>query len=290
MRPGVRFALAAVVLVTAARSRAADAPAVPVEAPVLDEAKGKAAATAFRVFMEAACKSSARDGPIATPLDQAGLDPADQSLLCLVAPNATPLTSGSFAGAGADEVLLDVPTGADRSWGERAIALMRDDGHGYHLVTTTVVGNGFRALRRFTFTGRPDILMLCNESGNMGVYRSRCGFFDRGTFVLPHPKGRSHAGAGDELELVRVEICGPASSVTLGEVGLRAATLSVELIVESAVMKSRSPDEAEGGPYCSRKTKVVTRRFSLAYRFDGKAFRRMTRIPAAVQKALDEQN
>jgi hypothetical protein len=282
----VRFALAAVVFATAAGSRAADAPAVPVEAPVLDEAKGKAAAAAFRTFMENACRSSARDGPVATPLDEAGLDEADQSMLCLVPPEAKPLASGSFERAGADEVVLEVPSGADRSWGERVLALMRDAGKGYQLAATTVVGNGFRPLGRFRVAGRADVLMVCNESGTMGVYPSRCGFFDRGTFVPRSPRGAPPTGAGDELELVRVEICGPATSVKLGKIALRADALSVELIVEKAVMKPKGPDETPGGATCSRKTKVVTRRFPIAYRFDGKNFRRVTRIPAAVRDAL----
>jgi len=277
-----------VVAATAASGRAADARAVPLDAPLLDEMRGKSAATAYRAFIAGVCNSISRGTPIATPL--AGLDDADEALLCAVQADAKPVASGSLVHAGADEVLLDTPSGGDHASGERALVLMRNEGKGYRFVAREVVGNGFRPIRRFTVTGSVDVLMLCAESGHMGLYPSTCGFFGRGTFLPAPPRGVSPTGRADELDLIQVQNCGPATWVRLGRISLQTDALAVELIVEKTVMKPNPPDEGEGGPSCSRKTKVATRRFSIAYKFDGKNFRRVTRIPAAVQKALAEQN
>ena len=88
---GLRIALAVVVLPgrssrPAARGDAAETPAAPREAPLLDKAKGERAIAAYKKFRRALCEelSALRGRPVVAKdrLEEVGLDGVEEDRLC----------------------------------------------------------------------------------------------------------------------------------------------------------------------------------------------------------------
>lgn len=218
-------------------------------------------------------------------LQAIGLDRAEEIPLCEKRDSdARPLASGSFLVAGADEVLLEAWNGAV-TLAPRALALMRGDRKGYHLVTHLNVGNSpagnhFEARLRLTTGTRVDILFLCEAGGIQGVYPTTCGVFGRGSFHAPPDSDR-----GDELELVTARTCGQTVSVEWGNITARAD----RVIVDVEVVNSKREAVADEGSWdCSKETARDSHRVSLEYKFDGTRFRRPTPLPREITDALNK--
>jgi hypothetical protein len=300
---------------------AADPPRI---APLLDAEKGRQAQAAYGRFIDRLCDSlwstpdekpvrpsegeqkarlghetpgtRADEAAAGAKLAKIGLTHGDDAWLCRRAgPRGTALASGSFLEQGADEVVLQVESGGARAEGEQALAVMRDGGSGYRFLRHMLRGNGFEARLRLAAPGARDVLMLCDRSGNMGLYPARCGFFGRGSFrdtstlkslpTFANPTGEPPPDPAwkDEVQLVDVRACGPAGSVALGQLEQRDGRLLVELVAEEVVF-ARGPGDHEGE--CSARTVKSSARFTVEYAFDGTRFRRATPIPRRVRDIL----
>jgi hypothetical protein len=307
LRRGLRIALAVVLggalVATGARGDAAETPAAPREAPLLDKAKGERAAAAYKKFRRALCEelSALRGRPVVAKdkLEEVGLDGVEEDHLCsgVVSLRATPLASGALLEAGVDEVLLQVLTGRSVAEGEQSLAVMRDRGRGYRFVRHMLAGERFEARLRLVAAGAADVLFVCQHRGLGGVYSGSCGFFGRGSFRQPgkrlattaNPSRDVALDAGDQQELALLDVgagCGPFASVSVGDVTAHEDRLRVELIVQQGVM-GRGHQDAEGS--CNQPTKNARRTFAMEYQFDGKKFRLTTPIAPAVKEVLDRQ-
>ena len=119
----------------------------------------------------------------------------------------------------------------------------------------------------------------------MGLYSSTCGFLGEGSFQRGRAGGRAGAQGKNELQTISVMTCGPSTSVELGEITARDDRLHVGLVVESVVRERAPKDEGE---LCSRHARKDQKRFDIEYRFDGAGFARVTPIPAAAKKAMEQ--
>lgn len=263
-------------------------------APILDDAKGERAASDYRAFLRRSCRG-VRDGVAVDPAPfvKAGLHPdADLNQLCgPAAAIPTPLASGSLTAQGADEVLLEVPSGKDRAAGEHALAVMRDEGSTYQLRRYLLSGGHFEARARLLTSSGLDVLMLCERSGSMGLYPTRCGFLGQGYFRSATARRGGDvraAGSGDknDLDLVQVTACGSGASVSLGTITWRERHLQVELLVEHFTLEPGAPDEVAHGPYCSKKNTGSSDRFVIEYALSASGVRRLTPIPRQVEEVL----
>ena len=252
---------------------------------LLDVDRGRRALTDYRAALARLCAALGRDGGGgAARLKSLGLDGAEPEALCAnVGTAGEALASGAFAKVGADEVLLDVPSGMDRAAGDHALALMRRDGPTYQVVAPVVLGNDrFEARARVVTASGRDLLMVCNPHGQQGVYPSTCGFFGGGSFGRATPKGTA---LRDELQLVDVTVCGPGASVRLGAVTLEGSRLHAHLVVETFILEregsARGDDDA-----CGRRVTRARHEFDIAYELEGDRFRRMTPVPKDVLDVL----
>jgi hypothetical protein len=278
--------LAPLLLGAAARGRDVDRPQM---VPILDGPKGARAAADYRASLDRFCRPSTHGGDAANPapLRKAGLAPdASLARLCASADAARPLASGSVTAPGADEVLLEVASGRDVAAGERTLALMRGGNPGYRLARYLFSGAGFDVPARLSTPGHPDILMLCERGGNMGVYPTSCRFLGRGQFQPEPSESATRAGSEDELRLIRITACGPGASVTLGKISQRNRTLLVELIVEKFVLEPAAPDEVADGPYCTGKRVEAANRFVVKYELAATGVHRSTPIPPEAEAVL----
>jgi len=304
---GLRIApavvLAGALVATSARGDAAETPAAPREAPLLDKAKGERAVAAYKKFRRALCTelSALRGRPVVAKdrLEEVGLDGVEEDRLCsgVVTLRGTPLASGALLEPGVDEVLLQVLTGRSVAEGEQSLAVMRDRGRGYRFVRHMLAGERFEARLRLVAAGARDVLFLCEHRGLAGVYPGSCGFFGRGSFREPgrrlpttaNPSREEGPDASDQQELALLDIgagCGPFASVSVGNVAAHEDRLRVELVVDHGIM-GRGRQDAEGS--CNQPTKNARRTFSMEYQFDGKKFRLATPIPPAVKEVLDRR-
>jgi hypothetical protein len=252
--------------------------------PVLDKARGARALAAYRALLTRSCRA-VDGGSAAGTLDRSGLrvEGAYVDTVCSDARSAgTAFASGSFVKAGADEVLLVVPTGLSAASGDNALALMRSDDTGYRFVKHMVLGKGFSAKIRLTTTAGRDILLLCQQHGNMGLYPSTCGFFGRGTFRDRTANAAPGNAGKNELDLGFVTTCGPGASIDLGEITLHDDILRVELIVEHFVLQKDPTDSP--GDFCSRRVRRSRKQLDVEYRFDGASFERTTPALEEVQE------
>lgn len=195
------------------------------------------------------------------------------------------LSSGSFTAPGADEVLLSVSTGLARAAGDHALALMRFSKGRYRLVETWLVANDiFSARLRLAIRGGRDALILCHQGGQQGLYRGSCGFFGQGGFAKQATTLDDNAA---DVPTGFVTACGAGRSVSLGSVSLRGNTVRFEVELERFV---RSADQRQGehagGDYCSHVRTTERKRYAIDYRYAATGFRRSAPIPAAIHKAL----
>jgi len=268
-------ALAALIAAPAARSLAADPPALPVEAPVLDKEKGARAVAAYRKALRGLCAQlrSKRGGDPEARLRTLGLEGVDAEQLCADAGKAaTSFASGALLESGRDEVLLDVFTGRSAQTGA-SLAVMRDDGKGYRLVRHILDAARFEARLRLVTPGRRDILFICEYRGLGGLYPGDCGFL-------------GSRGLGEGVALLDAGLaCGEFSSISVGKTAVRGDRLTVELVLREMV---RKPGRNRPDGDCRIEEERVRRSFDIDYKFDGKTFRRVTPTPRAVQDVLDK--
>jgi hypothetical protein len=295
--------LAGALVATSARGDAAETPAAPREAPLLDKAKGERAVLAYSKFRRALCGelSALRARPVVAKdrLEEVGLDGVEEEQLCngVATVRGTALASGALLEPGADEVLLQVLTGRSVAEGEQSLVVMRDRGRGYRFVRHMLAAERFEARIRLVAPGARDVLFLCEHSAVAGAYPGNCGFFGRGSFGEPgkrlptmaNPSREALLDASDQHELALLVIgagCGPFASVSVGDVAAHEDRLRVDLVVHQGFMV-RARHAAEGS--CNQPTKNARRTFSMEYQFDGKKFRLATPIPPAVKEVLDRQ-
>ncbi len=260
---------------------AGDAQAAFAVAPVLDRARGARAVQAYHEFHSSFCRALGDAGASAPQLKEdvgIGVDTDDLMFCPGPADGVRAIASGSFAQPGADEVLLEVPSGQARAEGEFALALLRAEGGRYRLVRHTVLNNGFDAkLRVASRDGAEalDVLMLCSRSGAQGVYASACGFWGQGTYA--------EGSTGDEdddpneIPLVAVTACGPAVAEEIGDFALRGDRISVGVVVARSVREASTPEEAASGD-CSRETKKSAKRYTLTYEIAARPGRGKPRV------------
>jgi hypothetical protein len=187
-------------------------------APLVDAEKSRRAIAAYGKSLALLCRSLQGGSAVRlTRLKEAGFESdADASTLCASpVPRPIPLASGALLTAGADEILLQVPNGRTAAAGDQTLAILRDEGAGYRLVRHILSGRRFEARLRLTTPGGRDILLLCRQDGNMGLYPSTCGLLGQGEFGASAPN--SAADDKNELHLIRVTTCGRADSVILGD-------------------------------------------------------------------------
>ena len=255
-------------------------------APIVDRDRGSRAVKGYLRFLAAFCQSFEDAGGRAAKLaHDVGLPfNGDESPCPGVLEAVTALASGSFVELGADEVLLDVPSGQDEAAGGRTLALMRATGGDYRLIYHMLAGNQFEARRRLVVPGAVDVLILCRGTGRQGAYRSVCGFFGQGSF-----RDADETEDANELELVALVTCGPSSWVGLGDIDLDHGRLSVGLVLTRALRKPNGPDEAPDG-LCSKVTHAKESRFTVKYEVEAHGatrpgeprVRRVTPIPHEV--------
>ena len=303
LRVALAVVLAAALVATCARGDAAETPAAPREAPLLDKAKGERAVAAYKKFRRALCAelSALRGRPVVAKdrLEEVGLDGVEEDHLCsgVVTLRGTPIASGALLEAGADEVLLQVLTGRSVAEGEQSLAVMRDRGRGYRFVRHMLAGERFEVRLRLVAAGARDVLFLCERRGLGGVYPGSCGFFGRGSFREPgkrlpttaNPSREVLPDASDQQELALLDLgagCGPFASVSVGAVAAHEDRLRVELVVHQGIM-GRGRQDAEGS--CNQPTKNARRTFSMEYQYDGKKFVLATPIPPAVKEVLNRR-
>jgi hypothetical protein len=261
--------------------------------PVLDPDRGTRAAKDYRAFRGHFCESLEEPGANAPRLlEGVGLpNSPDPTRVCSEGDVAA-IASGSFFDHDADEVLLQVWSGAAAAWGERTLALMRADGAHYKLVRHLLAGARFEARLRARVARDLDVLMLCIHRGNMGLYPSECGFLGQGNFREDATDADAELGAKNEIALVAVSVCGPQDWVELGDVSLTDGQISVGLVVVKAVL---APKGAGEGPYCSKERDRHEKRFTVRFAVgsDGRGrhgtgrVRRLTPVPPEVTKVLD---
>jgi hypothetical protein len=197
----------------------------------LDAAKGQKAAAAYMAAVRRHCKSRPDAGAHWPGRWQdVGLrDDSDYAALCEVGPRAIALASGALLQAGADEVLLDVPSGQARALGEDELIVMRAAPGGYRFERAGTIGNSFEGRARVTSPGTRDAVLVCERTGHGGLYPLPCGFFNQGHF-----SGLADSGADGEtdLHLGSTTVCGPTASLSLGKIALHDDHLVVEIVVE----------------------------------------------------------
>ncbi len=249
--------------------------------PVLDRAKGKRAADAYRALLRRLCARPERARARIekrfrlTDVDGPQLDPCESS-----SSRVEPLASGSLVEANADEVLLVVDSGGDEAEGARALALMRGDGSAYDLVRHLVAGETFEVRARFAAATGRDLLVLCNSSGRQGLYTGTCGLLGRGRFG---------DGRGDdrvEIETLLMTTCGPAAAIALERVTSAGAGFRFDVVVERQERQSGSDDDTDD--YCSNAVTTYRKVFPLEYRLRGDRLERVTPLPKELLKVLAE--
>jgi len=256
-----------------------------VRVPTLDEVRGRAAADRYE---------EARRGFCATPgsFANAHLTAGASRLMVCNDEHPQPVASGSFFVAGADEVLLEVPSGEAAALGEVTLALMGKQADGYRLIRHLLTSGQFEALLRISVPGRVDVLMLCSHRGNMGLYPSECGFLGQGSF---RPDGDDADGTfaiANEVQLLMVTPCGQQAWVERGEVALQGDRIVLPLVVIHARRRARGPDE---GDHCSVISGRSERAFPIEFQVRGDAADahgtgrvvRLTPIPREVEAALN---
>jgi hypothetical protein len=261
-------------------------------APILEQDRGRRAVKSYLGFLSHFCALLTHAGSQAPKLkSNVGLGgDADPLMLCPGARAAVKaLASGAFSEPGADEVLLEVPSGQDRAAGEATLAMMHADGNRYRLIRHMLRGNQFEVRLRLLMPSRPDVWMVCRSSGSQGTYPSVCGFLGQGSFG--DGADAEDRADPDAVPLVSVTTCGSATSVQLGGMALQDRRLSVGLVVRESLREPNGPDESSS-EYCSKETPLKETRFTMVYAVDmpgrnGRAkMRRVTPIPPAVTKVV----
>jgi hypothetical protein len=256
-----------------------------VRVPALDEVRGRAAADRYE---------EARRGFCATPgsFANAHLTAGASRLGVCNDVRPLPVASGSFFVAGADEVLLEVPSGEAAALGEATLALMRKQADGYRLIRHLLASETFEALLRISVPGRVDVLMLCSNRGHMGLYPSECGFLGEGSFRPDGDDADARFANANEVQLVTVTVCGQQAWVERGEVALQGDRIVLPLVVVHARLRPSGPDE---GYYCSVRGERRDQAFPLEFQVHGDAADahgtgrvvRLTPIPREVTAVLD---
>jgi hypothetical protein len=252
--------------------------------PALDEVRGRAAADRY---------DGARRGSCATPESFANAQlpvGAGRVPVCSDV-HPLPIASGSFFEAGADEVLLQVPSGEATAWGDVTLALMRKQADGYHLIRHLLASQRFEAPLRVSLPGRVDVLMLCSHRGHMGLYPSECGFLGQGSFRPDGDEADARFANANEVQLVTVTVCGQQAWVERGDVALQGDRIIIPLVVVHARLKPSGPDE---GYYCSALGGRRDQAFPLEFQVHGDAADahgtgrvvRLTPIPHEVEAVL----
>jgi hypothetical protein len=254
-------------------------------AELLDAAKAEQAISGYRQFLKELCRApGVSSGKGAEKLVAAGFaaDSSGQSICHEPAQYQRPLASGSLLEPGADEVLLEVPSGRAVAAGEATLAVMRRTAAGYRLVRHLSNGGKYEARLRIVTPGHRDAVLVCAQSGAQGVYFGRCGFLGSGSFEA----GAATSAADNELETVFVTLCGPGVSVSLGEVTNRGSRILATLVVEEFVLEATSADDVPGA-FCTHKKQQKSQRFVIEYELDDKGrYRRVTPVPERVTQAL----
>jgi hypothetical protein len=253
---------------------------------LLDTARGARAQAAYRAWLTELCKRP-ESADRTRALSDFGL--ADDA--CLVVDGGRPIASGAFLEAGADEVLLVVPSGRDAAAGNSTFAVMRKNGASadYRLATHMVLARGLSAHARLASAGGSDILFVCADAGNQGYYPSRCGFLGLGSFRQGSAALDPDQAFSDELDLLAIDslACGAHASVVLGDITLAGDKLQVALVVTRVTQEKAAGDQAGD---CSERVAKGTERFAVDYRFDGTRLRRATPVPPEVVKVLQSQD
>jgi hypothetical protein len=215
---------------------------------VLDMAKGHRAMHGYHDFSVRFCESLADAGAgTRRLLESVGLHPTRDlpSLLCPPGEGGgRPIASGSFLEPGADEVLLATMYGQGEAEGSTTLAVMRAEGDHYRLVRhlfLNLMGEGFAAkLRIVTPSGR-DVLLVCTERGNMGVYTGHCGFFGQGSFRGNGTDADLQFASVSEFDVLLVLNCGPAATIAIGDVAFHDDRIALPLDVVESVLKPGGP-------------------------------------------------
>jgi hypothetical protein len=272
-----------------ATSELSSPPTPVVDEPLLDESRGQQAAAAYREALKALCSTpGVSTGKNQERLIAAGFSSdAEGSVVCLAsAQYQRPLASGSLFDVGADEVLLQVPSGRSVAAGEAMLVVMRRGPSGYRRAVHLASSETFEPRFRASFRTRVDELFLCARSGRQGLYSTRCGFLGRGTFsTIDAQAAAVSKDAADEIDLVDTSACGPGSSVSAGDVTSQGGRMQVTLVVEE-FQRTAGPDDVPG-VLCSRKQSRKLERFVIEYKVDHDGhYRRQTEIPQRVTEVL----
>ncbi|HEX2735859.1 MAG TPA: hypothetical protein VHM70_29870 [Polyangiaceae bacterium] len=261
--------------------------AFPAEAPLLDPAKAEQAVLAYRQLLKEVCRlPGVSSGKNAEALEKAGFFAgSDGNALCLEpAQYQRPLASGSLLDAGADEVLLEVPSTLPVATGEATLAVMRRGAAGYRLARHLTHGARFEARIRVVVPGHRDALLVCEKSGRQGLYFGTCGFFGAGSFDADDLSNASDS----EIRLVDVTSCGPGASVDLNDIRALDQRILIQLDVDEFVRGS-GPANGGQGSACSTKRSHKAERFALEYALDGAgSYRLATPLPRRVTQILQK--
>jgi len=223
-------------------------------APVLDKAKGEAAVAAYN--------RHAKDGALA-------------------------LASGSFTQAGADEVLLVVPSGLDLAGGgsDSALVIMQNTANDFRIARRMGTGSTFKVRARISASGRPDRLFMCNSGGHGGLYPMICGFLGQGFFGPRTKDGQSVGDSSIDVQMGNVTACGPAAAIAPGKLRLDGDRLAVDVVVNEYVLAAQG-DEDES--FCTRQTKKSSKTFVLIYQLGVKGVRLLTPIPPRIDELVEK--
>lgn len=162
------------------------------------------------------------------------------------------LASGSFIEPGADEVLLLVESGADRAAGEYLVVVMRREDGKWRRAKDSLQGNGFSVPLRVDTAAKLDVLVICEEQGQQGVYSSFCGFFDETGMV--RAVGTADARLAHE--------CGSDTAAVLHEVSTTGTSLRFIMeVVDFELVKQ--PGDPEGR--CSKEVVERKSRHTIVY-------------------------
>jgi uncharacterized protein len=223
-------------------------------APVLDKAKGDAAVAAYN--------RRTKDGVLA-------------------------LASGSLTRAGADEVLLVVPSGLDLAGGgsDSALVIMQHSANGFRIARRMGTGSTFEVRARISASRRPDRLFMCNSGGHGGLYPMICGFFGQGFFGPRTKDGQSVGDSSIDVQMGKVTACGPAAAIAPGKLRLDGDRLAVDVVVDEYVLAAQG-DEDES--FCTKQTKNSSKTFVLTYQLGVKGVRRLIPIPARIDELVEK--
>ena len=220
-------------------------------APVLDKAKGDAAVAAYH-----------RRGVLA-------------------------LASGAFTQAGADEVLLAVPSGLALAGGgsDSALVIMQNGAIGFGSARRMGTGSTFEVRARISASRSPDRLFMCNRGGHGGSYPMICGFLGQGFFGPRTKNGQSVGDPSIDVQMGNVTACGPAAAIAPGKLRLDGDRLAVDVVVDEYVLAARG-DEDES--FCTKQTKKSSKTFVLTYQLGEKGVRRLIPIPPRIDELVEK--